>query len=217
MKWLIILCGHEFNPIWLSNIVTLDEYIRQLGIDVEYGGISNQDDFANYESVISFKFKMISAEPQLTKICDFITRHKAELCYDWFMKFRPDMKMLENFKLSNLLPTAINARARVYHGPRKIKHGMSVNGKGCWEHIVACHIAGHEHSIILDDMIYIFHRNIVDADVFTNLDTRLRCIPQQNEWVHTALFNSRKIPLNVIGINAQNLKHNAFPGDINMP
>ena len=51
-------------------------------MEVEYCGISYQDEFHNYESIISFKYKIINTKRQLSKICDFITDYKAELYYD---------------------------------------------------------------------------------------------------------------------------------------
>ena len=185
-----------------------------LDITVEYCGISNQDDFHNYENIISWKYKIINTKLQFSKICDFITEYKSELDYDWYMKIRPDVKLLENIRFDLLSEHAVNARARVYHGPRKIKYGMSVNGEGKYKYIGDCHYADIEHDVILDDMLFIFHRNIIQLNAFDPIPP-----PEGSawpEWNQTKIFNERNIPLHVIGIYFENTKHNIFSGDIHM-
>ena len=160
MKLLIIICGHEFNTKWCDNIIILNNYMKQQNIEVDYCGISNENDFHNYEHIISFKYKIIDTVRQMSKICNFITGYKSQLCYDWYMKIRPDIKLLENINFDMLLDNAINARAREYTGPKKIKYGMSVGGKGLWENIKDSHFNETNEFIILDDMMYIFHHNV---------------------------------------------------------
>ena len=125
MKILVIICSNEMNVNNIDNIKIINEYLKKNNI-VEYCGISNNDDFSNYESVISFKYKMINHKFQLSKICDFITDYKTELQYDWYMKIRPDIKLLENINFNMLCENSINARARVYYGPKQIKYGNSL-------------------------------------------------------------------------------------------
>ena len=129
------------------------------------------------------------------------------------MKIRPEVKLLNTIPFHILSEDAINARARVYNGPRKIMYGMSVNGKGCWENIGDCHYADTEHSIILDDMLYIFNKNVVKKNAFDKIQ---KSIQIQNEWTHTMIFNERNIQLNVIGIDLCFTKCNTFSGNINM-
>ena len=102
---------------------------------VDFCGISSYDDFSAYESVITFKYKIINPVRGMSKICDFITKYKDQLDYDWFVKSRPENKLLEPIQFGLLLDNAINARARVYRGPKKIKYGCSVNGEGQWKDV----------------------------------------------------------------------------------
>jgi len=180
-------------------------------MDVDYCGISNNNDFHNYEVIIQFKYKIINTKMQFSKICDFITDYKAELNYDWYIKIRPDIKLLECINFNMLSTNAINARTRIYFGPQQIKYGMSINGKGPWKNIGDCHYAKNEDNIIIDDMFFIFHKNILQMGAFDKIKGDI----YENEWVQTNIYNQRKIPLNVIGINLENTKYNAFSGDIN--
>lgn len=213
MKLLIILSNHIFHNDWCDNIKCLNDYMKTSGIEHDYCGISNQDDFDIYETIIQFKYKIINTKKQLSKICDFITEYKSQLDYDWYMKIRPDIKLFDNIDFNMLSDNAINARARVYNGPRKIKYGMSINGEGIWKNIGDCHYADSEHNIILDDMLYIFHKNIVQNNAFEKIAP---FIVREDEWVHTYVFNERKIQLNVIGINLCITKYDCYSGNINM-
>ena len=213
MKLLIILSSHRFDKNWCDNIICLNDYMKNKGIEYDYCGISNQNDFDIYETIIKFKYKIINTKKQLSKICDFITEYKSQLDYDWYMKIRPEIKLIDNIDFNMLSVNAINARARVYNGPRKIEYGMSINGEGAWKNIGDCHYADTEHDIVLDDMLYIFHKNIVLKNGFENTLTPTE---NQHEWEHTRVFNERKIQLNVIGIHVCFTKHNSFSGNINM-
>jgi len=213
MKFLIIICSHCLDVKWVDNIKILHDYVKLLDMEVEYCGISNQNDFHNYESIISFKYKIVNTKRQISKICDFITDYKSELNYDWYMKIRPDIKLLENINFNMMSENAINARARVYHGPKKIKYGMPINGEGCWKNIGCCYYEDNEHSVILDDMLFIFHKKIIELNPFNKIDNESGEWP---EWQQTRIFNSCKIPLNVIGIHLVNTRYNAFSGHLNM-
>ena len=182
-------------------------------MDVEYCGISNQDDFHNYESLISFKYKIINTKRQFTKVSDFITDYEMNLDYDWYVKIRPDIKLLENINFDIMSKNAVNARARVYNGPSKIKYGMSVNGEGGWKNVGDCHYSEKEHNIILDDQIFIFHRNVIHLKAFNKIQEET---PGYDEWKQAAIFNSRNIPMNVVGIYLEITKYNAFSGNINI-
>ena len=98
------------NSINSSNINILNNYLKKYEDSVvDYCGISNSDDFYNYENIISFKYKIINPKQQFSKICDFITQYKAELDYDWFIKIRPDIKLLEPINFEVLSDTAISS------------------------------------------------------------------------------------------------------------
>ena len=212
MKLLIIISSHKFDKAWINNIIILNDYMKNLNIEVDYSGISCDDDFHNYESIISFKYKTINNKYQFSKICDFITDNKSELNYDWYMKFRPDLKLLENINFDLLCENAINARARVYFGPKKIKFGMSI-------HLPECYYDDNEHNIILDDQLYIFHKNVVEKGAFDKIEAgsiRGWWGTIENEWVHSIVFESRNIPINIIGINLEFTRDNSFSADLNM-
>ena len=213
MKLLIIIASHDFDIKWCDNIKILNDFLHQnSNIEVDYCGISNNDDFHNYETIIQFKYKIINTKYQLSKICDFITDYKSELDYTWYIKFRPDIKLLENINFNILSDHAINARARVYYGPSIIKNGMSINGEGPWINIGDCHYDNYEHDVIVDDAIYIFHNNIVQKNAFSKIDQ----IGREDEWAHARIYNNCNIPLNVIGINMCLMSYNAFSGNLNM-
>ncbi len=225
MKILVIIASHELNSSYLENIITLQNYLSIYEKStIDYCGISNNDDFSNYESAITFKYKIIDANQQLTKICNFIDTYKNELDYDWYIKIRPDIQLLEPILFHKMVDNAINARARVYRGPKKIQYGMSINGEGPHKYVGDCHFNIIENEIVLDDQFYIFNKKCVDAGAFNvfklNIiewyDPRNGNYKSQNEWFHTNCWKSRNIPLNVIGINLNFMKINQFSGNINM-
>jgi len=210
MKVLVIICSHILNIEWCNNIKILNEYMKLSDMEVDYAGISNQDDFNNYENIILFKYKMINYRMQFNKICDFVTHFKSHLDYDWYIKFRPDIRLLEKINFDILSENAVNARARVYKGPKKIKYGMSINGEGIWKDIGDCEYLPDEVEVVIDDHIFIFNKNIVQLGAFDTVEEKY-----YNEWGMSGIFNERKIPLNVIGLNLELLKYNAFSGNLN--
>jgi len=127
-----------FEPKWTDNMQILNNYMKLLNMQVDYCGISNNNDFHNYEKYITFKYKRIDANKQITKICNFISEFKNELDYDYYMKIRPEIKLLEQINFDFLDNNAVNARARVYRGPKKVKYDMSVKGEGPWKYIIDC-------------------------------------------------------------------------------
>jgi len=217
MKLLIMICSHKLDIEWCNNIKILHDYMKLLNIDVEYCAISNQDDFHTYETIIPFKYRIINTKQQFSKICDFITDHKAELDYDWYMKIRPDIKLLEQIPFDVLSDNAINARARVYFGPKKIKYGMSINGEGYWKNIGDCAYSKIEHYVLLDDALFIFHKKVLHMGAFEKIEpfsgwwgTR------EVEWTQEKVFKDRNISLNVIGIHLELTNHHTFSGHVNM-
>lgn len=213
MKLLIILSSNNFDEKWSDNIKCLNDYMKNNGMEYDYCGISSKNDFYIYENIIQFKYKIINTNKQLSKMCDFITEYKSELDYDWYMKIRPDIKLFDNIDFSMLPDNAINARARAYTGPRKIEYGMSINGEGIWKNVGECHYADYEKKISIDDMLYIFHKNIVQNNAFEIIPISIQ---KEDEWFHTCVFNQRKIRLNVIGINLCITTYGCFSGNINM-
>lgn len=214
MKLLVIIVSHDFNKRHWDNIRVLNSYLCCLpDTIVNYCGISTQDNFHNYEDIISFNYKVINSKRQLSKICDFITDNKSTLDYDWFIKIRPDSRLLGPINFELLSDNAINGRARLYHGPKRVKYGLSTGGKGCWESIKECSYQPDETEIIMDDHFFMFHNNIIQLNAFDKIAKNLIV---ENEWVHTMCWKSRNIKFNVIGINLVLTDYNAGSGDVNM-
>ena len=130
------------------------------------------------------------------------------------MKIRPEVKLLDTISFDILSKNAINARARVYNGPLKIKYDISVNGEGCWRNIGDCNYDDYEHDIVLDDMLYIFHKNIVLQNAFDKISSTIT--EPQHEWMHRDTFTKRNISLNVVGIHLCFTKNNTISGNINL-
>ena len=206
MKILIILCSNEFSRINIENIKTLKYQFDNLKDSiVDYCGISSQNDFENYEDVLSFKYKIVNSNRQLSKVCDFISDYKNELDYDWFIKTRTEVNLIDMIDFSVLDTNSINARARVYRGPKQIKYGMSVNGEGCWKNIGDCFYTRYETEIILDDIIYIFHKTLVDNGAFDKFYDEKNEL--QHEWFHNKIWKDRNVNFNVIGMNLMLTKY----------
>jgi len=218
MRILVIISSHKLDKVHSNNIKILKHYLK--GHDVDYCGISNDNDFHNYED-LTFKYKIINTKKQMSKICDFITDYQLD--YDFYMKYRPDVRLLQPIDFTKLKNDTIYARARVYCGPRKIQYGMSVNGKGIWENIGDCYYSDVESNLVLDDMLYIFHNDVVKLGAFNKLKNEEfiqtkwfhSIVTRQNEWFHSQVFNERNIKMDIIGINLIFTKNNTYSGDIN--
>lgn len=202
MKLLVIIVTNIMDINLKTNIIRLDFLLREQGHSVDYAGISSCDDFANYEDIINFKYKEISPKYQLTKMCNFI--QKYNLSYDWFIRFRPEMFLLEPFKLEGLCKISINARARKYIGPKRIRYGMSVELPATFNEI--------ESLVEVDDQIYIFHKNVINNGGFSDIESYNNKIAIENETIHTEFWNLRRIPFNIIGINALFIRNPCWIG-----
>jgi hypothetical protein len=156
---------------------------------------------------------MVNNGRQYSKVSTFLNAHKKDVDqYDWIMKIRPDIRLLVKLDFELYPTNAINGRARVYEGPHCISYGMSVNGKGDWEHIQGSRkYAPKETNIILDDQIFFFHHNLIQSGAFDPIQVSPHDV--QNEWFHTKIWNAKRIPLNVVGIQTFLSKYNAFSGN----
>jgi hypothetical protein len=208
MKVLVCIVSHEMNSRDLLNIQILDKYMKESGNTVEYAGISSKDDFSTFEDVIQFKYKFICLDRQLTKLCKFIDKFRPDLNYDWYIKIRPDIRLLQQIDFSSLNPQAINARTREYEGPKSIKYATSVPDD------ILLEPRAFRHNFVkklvtLDDQIYIFHNTVIKK-----FDVRLIPSSIEIEWQHTAYWNLLNIPLNIIGINVLFTKNNWTSGNL---
>ena len=199
MSILVIVSSFEMYKELRENIIILDNYMKKLSYTVEYAGISSRDDFKNYEDIIEFKFKMINPKKQLSKICDFIKENKGQLNYDWYIKIRPEIMLMEQIPFNMLMKNSINARARQYSGPKKIINAMSVGGEGCWNHVKPSIYNPTEINIELDDQIYIYDNNCIKMGAFDNYSYKADVA--ENESIHDMFWKSKNINLNLIGID----------------
>lgn len=202
MKLLIIIISEKMDNIFIPHIENLKKYMDKLeqnGSIIDYAGISSYNDFSNYESIVKFNYKQINIKKQLSKLCDFINTN-PDLQYDWYVKIRPEVYLLDELPFHTLSKFSINSRARNYEGSKNIIYGLSVGGKGVWNYITDAVVYNptKETVVAMDDQIFIFHHNIIKSNGFIS---KLNGYELQNETTHTDLFNYNKIPLNVIGIN----------------
>ena len=202
MKLLVILATNKMAINLKRNIIRLDFLLRSEGHEVDYAGISSIDDFANYEDIIKFKYKEIDTKYQLTKVCNFIQKYSLD--YDWFIRFRTEMYLLNPIDFKNLCVMSINSRARKYIGPKSIKYGMSID--------LPSGFSETETFVEVDDQIYIFHKNVIDKGGFSGIELYDNKIPIENETVHTEFWNLRGISFNIIPINALFMRDTSWIG-----
>jgi len=207
MRILVIISSYKMHKSLASNIMIFNEFIKKTGYIVDYAGISSEDDFINYEDIITFKYKMINTKKQLDKICDFISQNTLD--YDWFIKVRPEVKLLEPINFNSLLPNSINGRARVYNGPRNIPYGLTVGGEGAWNMYKDSSYYNYEIDVVVDDQLFIFDKKVIEMGGFSKnyIDSDNDCI---NERYHTKYYNSKNININIIGINMIFYKSDEF-------
>lgn len=216
MKVLVILCSHDMDPKYSDNIRILNELLQQEGRTVEYAGVSSSDDFSNYESIITFKYKMVNPKKQISKLFDFVTTHREHLDYEWYIKFRPEVTLLAPIDFTTLVDTAINARVRQYVGPKRVKYGASVGGEGGWSYIRDCHnYSDIEREVILDDHIVLIHNKLIKAGALQSVSSIDSM--RNDEWLQTNIWRSKGFSLNVVGIHAKFCKYgDSISGDVNM-
>jgi len=223
---LFILTGVAIDMNYILNIRMLDTYIKELSTryTVHVACISGQDDFHIFEDIIPFTYKVVSTKMQLDKVCDFVSECPP---YDWYVKLRSEVKLLDQLDFDSYPKDSINARARVYTGPLSIKYASSAGGQGYLHYVHAIHHSEELEEFILDDAIYIFHKTVVEKGGFAPLtegergrrDWYFTSPGKQHEWFHTAVWKSRKIPLNLIGIN-MDFTHShkqALSANVNVP
>jgi hypothetical protein len=205
---LFILTALTMDMRFVVNIHILNDYIKKLSTryTVHVACISGQDDFDVFEDILPFTYKVISTKMQLDKLCDFVSGCPP---YDWYVKIRPEVQLLEQLDFDSYSKEGINARARVYTGPLSVKHASSAGGQGYLDYVHAIHYSPELEEIILDDQVYIFHRTVVEKGGFAPItdeerghrDWYITSPGKQHEWFHTGVWISRKIPLNLIGIH----------------
>lgn len=170
LKVLFIILADDLDSYFTPNIVILKKYIDDLSkkYTVDVSCVLSHDNFQVYQPILPFKYTMINPKSQFDKLCDFIS-----LCdekYDWYVKIRPEIELLDQLNFENYCKQSINVRARRYIGPQKLLYATSVGGEGGFKY------CGSENGfdtvvkkIIADDQIFIFHRNVIDTGGFLQL------------------------------------------------
>ena len=208
---LIILSSDEMRDKFKPQVETLKKYIEHLSktYTVDIAGISSKDDFSNYSDLLDFKYKYINPKLQMAKMCDFISDNKDTLNYDWFLRTRPGEELLDfdciNFE--SLPKDAVSARARVYAGPFTGNYSCSVGGEGNYKDTKACLYKPTLEQIVLNNDVYILHKTAIDNGAFSKLTNDEENWGEeanrnsQNEWFFSHTLTSRRIKLNILGIN----------------
>ena len=220
MKTLVIIVSRDMDAKYISNLKLLNDFLKNDTDVIDYCVISSVDDFYIYEMFSIIKYKIINTKHQLSKICDFITQYKHELNYDWYIKFRPELQLLEPIQFNMLSNTSINARARVYKGPKQIKNAMTINDSinDCFYHL-------YESELVLDDQMYIFHNNVIKLGGFESFEKENMLslyfvngefCGNEHEWLHSNYWKSKNISLNVIGINLCLQKYGQYSLNMNI-
>lgn len=198
MRVLVFIVSHEMDMDKLPNIQILKQFMDRSGHEVDYAGICSKNQFHVYDSIVHFKYKFICEDKQLTKVCEFIKSFKSQLDYDWYVKTRPEIKLLEPINFSIMKPNAINARARKYIGTRHIKYGLSMPSNfAAYKSVM---YSPSNEQFVLDDQIYIFDHSIIAGGYFETEGIKSKYL-LENEWVHTEYWRLQNISLNVVGIN----------------
>jgi hypothetical protein len=206
MRILVCIISHEMNESDLPNIEILDKYMKESGNIVDYAGICSNDNFSIFERVIQFKYKFICKDRQLTKLCKFIIKFRSGFDYDWYIKIRPDITLLDQINFGGLNPEGINARVRNYIGPHQIKYGSSApNFEINRPHVYKA----SEDLVILDDQIFLFHKNIINKFQLIIFNT-----PVEAEYRHSEYWSLIDIPKKVFGINVILTKYNLASRDL---
>jgi hypothetical protein len=176
---------------------------------LDFACVSSKDDFDNYKKYFDFKYTLVCPDLQLEKLCKFFDKFKHEFEYDWYIKIRPEVVLLEPIRFEKLKAGAVNARSRIYIGPENIPNGSVGGGDGLWSSIDLNAYAPDLKLLILDDQFFIFDKIVVDAGGFKLLEENESIVWEnstiflkdlQNETTHTELWKNRGIGINLIGI-----------------
>jgi hypothetical protein len=217
VKVLIMLVGNNLHDSkFIDNIISLKRLTSEFPSNyiVDFVAISSVDNFQMYDEILSFRYKVVNSRYQLNKVCSFLESCNEK--YDWYIKTRPDVEILQSIDFESLCKESINARVREYCGPVKLEFGASIGGYRCKDiHRDECSehhgnsilFDESEKSIILDDMIYIFHKTILDK-IKQPIENYISEV--ENEWFHHRIWKSRNINLNPYGIKVKFMKNNSY-------
>ena len=164
-KILLIILSNTMNVEYKENIKCIKEKIINNFDNIDVCLVSSYDDYHNYDDIIDIKYKLKCKDRQFIKMVEvFKFLNNNNTSYDWYIKVRPDLLVLDNIDksfLSSCDENSLNARIRFYIGPElNIKYGASHITNDAW-----CKSWIYNHSLLTiapDDQIYIFHNNIAN-------------------------------------------------------
>lgn len=148
------------------------ENFKNQNFQVDIAAVTSEPYKNQYQKILgNFKYNIISKGGQLSKIIDLLEKITFNE-YEWFIKIRPEVLILEPFSFENFSKEKLNSRVRHYYGPfiniKKIvsvpshevkkSQDSDINIK-CFNRNDFKHY--DEEIIHPDDQIFIFHRNIV--------------------------------------------------------
>jgi len=174
---LIFVSGNTRNDE-SNNMVTIKQNIidplKQQNCIVNIAFVTSEQLYYDYENILGdITHTLISDEPQYSKVCNLLDIIGYNN-YDWYIKLRPEIGMLETInldKLNSYSKTAINSRIRHYIGPKiNIKYGVSISNEEILKaqngdkNLDNCKTNDFKLNDTIiqspDDQIYIFHKNI---------------------------------------------------------
>ena len=189
-----------------SNII---DSLQSVGHNVDVAVVTSIPYDKDYDSILgNIKYRYLSEKFQFSKICEFFSSGLIDKKYDWYIKLRPDLIINEKFT-NNLFEkcckNSINARVRKYIGPEiTIQYGVEGETKArdifYWPKLSRIH---------LDDVIYIFHNNVVENGGFslvTKQEELINMWPTSSngrecESYHSAAWVTRGFKLNPISLD----------------
>jgi len=182
MKTLVMVVTHVLHETYIENIKNSFE-------NADFALITSEE----YKGSVDFKYKVVNPNHPLSKVCSFLI--SLEEKYDWYVKIRPEVELNRCVTFDNLSKDAINARCRAYTGSKRIPFGASLGGvwQGAYADSIKYH-PEHEH-IILDDQMYIFHRNVFEQGMCSPPVEQGQC----NEWCHAVHWVKNGIKVNPVG------------------
>lgn len=171
MRILLIISSHEMSKefkkyIKIIKIKLINNFIKEeVEIDICLINSNKEDELNNYDDIlknIKYKFNSKNSK-QYEKIVNVINIINVNL-YDWFIKIRPDLELLEDINLDKIKicdKNKINSRVRWYIGEHtNVKNGTSlkIDEDCCWTNSYI--YDNNINYIVPDDQIYFFHKTI---------------------------------------------------------
>ena len=164
-KILLIIVSNKMDIEYKNNIISFNEKIINNFDNIDVCLVSSYDDFDNYDSIINVKYKIKCKDRQFSKMVEvFKYLNNNNITYDWYIKVRPDLVLLDNIDkdfINKCDKNSLNSRVRFYIGPEiNIKYGASHTTNDSWSKSWI-----YNNSLLTiapDDQIYIVNNNIAN-------------------------------------------------------